>query len=76
MGDIGALGGRILLEKPISDSGVDVEIEAGLVKYGSIVIGSAVPASGDYLSMPLHGEAWLITIYSTHPKPVRIYRRL
>lgn len=55
MGDIGALGGRILLEKPISDSGVDVEIEAGLVKYGSIVIGSAVPASGDYLSMPLHG---------------------
>ncbi|EFO62757.1 Sec24-like protein, partial [Giardia lamblia P15] len=56
MGDIGALGGRILLEKPVSDSSVDVEIEAGLVKYGSIVIGSAVP-SNDHLSMPLHGRS-------------------
>lgn len=54
-GDTGALGGRILLEKPVSDSGLDIEIEDGLIKYGNIIIGSAVSTTGDNLPMLLHG---------------------
>ena len=55
-GDVGALGGRILLEKPVSDSTVDIEIGESLVKYGNIIIGSIVSTTNDHLPTALHGR--------------------
>lgn len=54
-GDAGALGGRILLEKPVSDSSIDIELLNGLIKYGKIIIGSAVSMTENNLPMLPHG---------------------